>query len=299
MSGPYQFLPALSDAEYDALRADIAANGMRHPIIVDEKDKILDGHHRARIAAELGFKPERTTMAGLTETEKRDVAFTLNTARRHLDAPARRAAVVESLKADPQLSDRQHGRRTGVSHPTVANIRAELVATGRLESLTSRVGADGRTRPATQPSSPVGPSAPVAEVPQDTDRPGPDHPRLTGEVPTQGLAVAASTAATEAPEGVCPPTEARDIPVAPTEGAGAAGMNPGDWSRQLRDQVSVVHEFMTVDFPADAFDGATADDWAEVIDLIEQMTGYAKSIRSAYVQRMLAADREARGGTDE
>ena len=170
----YQFLPPLSDAEYEALRADIAANGMRHPILVDERGKILDGHHRARIAAELGFKPDREVAEGLTEEEKRDVAFTLNSARRHMDPAAKRAAVTASLKADPHLSDRQHARRVGVSHPTVAGIRAELVAAGRLESLTSRVSADGRSRPATQPTStPSGPSVPSASA-TDEDRTGPE-----------------------------------------------------------------------------------------------------------------------------
>lgn len=173
----YQFLSPLSDAEYDALRADIAANGMRHPLIVDERGKILDGHHRARVAAELGFKPEREVVEGLTEQEKRDLAFTLNSARRHMDQVQRRAAVIASLKADPQLSDRQHGRRTGVSHPTVAGIRAELVAAGRLESLTSRIGADGRERPATRPPTAADvrqiPSADGAEADGESRRPGP------------------------------------------------------------------------------------------------------------------------------
>lgn len=151
----YQFLPPLSDAEYEALREDIAQNGMRHPILVDEKGKILDGHHRARIAAELGFKPERETLHGLTEVEKRDVAFKMNVARRHLDTAAKRAVVVASLKADPRLSDRQHARRTGSTHPTVAGIRAELEARGQVESFTTRTDAKGVEQPASRPSQPA------------------------------------------------------------------------------------------------------------------------------------------------
>lgn len=151
----YQFLPPLSDAEYEALREDIAQNGMRHPILVDEKGKILDGHHRARIASELGFKPERQVLGGLTETEKRDVAFKMNVARRHLDTAAKRAVVVASLKADPRLSDRQHARRTGSTHPTVAGIRAELEARGQVESFTTRTDAKGVEQPASRPSQPA------------------------------------------------------------------------------------------------------------------------------------------------
>ncbi|MGW9196097.1 hypothetical protein [Micromonospora chersina] len=171
---PYQFLPPLSDAEYDALRADIAANGMRHPIVVDERGKILDGHHRAKVAAELGFKPAREVVEGLSEQEKRDLAFTLNAARRHMDQAQRRTAVIASLKADPQLSDRQHGRRTGVSHPTVASIRAELVARGDVESLSTRVDSAGREQPATrQTPAPMPEPGPEAST---STGPGHDHP---------------------------------------------------------------------------------------------------------------------------
>jgi ParB-like chromosome segregation protein Spo0J len=292
VSGPYQFLPPLSDAEYDALRADIAANGMRHPVIVDEKGKILDGHHRARIAGELGFKPERETVAGLTEEEKRDLAFTLNSARRHLDAAGRRAAVVASLKADPQLSDRQHARRTGVSHPTVAGIRAELVAAGRLESFTSRVGAGGRTRPATQPSSPTGSeTAPIADLPQEPDRSGSTAAEVESSPSADGTETDFGVTVEPALPGVGP-VDGESVPApAAVPGGAAAGVTPDDWSQQLRDRVALVHEFMTVDFPADAFAAATESDWAEVIDLIEQMAGYGKAIRSAYVSRMLEATR--------
>lgn len=185
----YQFLPPLSDDEILALREDIAQNGMLHPIVVDEKGRILDGHHRAAIAAALGFKPERHVMEGLTEVEKRTLAFRLNTGRRHMDREQRRAVVVASLKADPQLSDRQHARRTGVSHPTVAGIRAELEGTGRLESFTSRLSADGRERPASQPETParrdpeqLPPEAPVVATPGG---PAEDQPSATAEADGQ------------------------------------------------------------------------------------------------------------------
>jgi ParB-like chromosome segregation protein Spo0J len=55
---PYALLlPALTDEEYAALKADIREHGILCPLIVDEADRILDGVHRARIAAELGIEP--------------------------------------------------------------------------------------------------------------------------------------------------------------------------------------------------------------------------------------------------
>lgn len=231
---PYQFLPPLSDAEYDALRADIAANGMRHPIIVDEHGKVLDGHHRAKVAAELGFKPEREVIAGLTEQEKRDLAFTLNAARRHMDQAQRRTAVIASLKADPQLSDRQHGRRTGVSHPTVASIRAELVAAGRLESLTSRIGADGRERPASRPQSPAPMPEPEPKGVRQVDALE-DHPPRTGEADAPlDTADLGSAAVSKAPTGVAAPAGAGDPH---RDGVGATDPIPGPTFGEVLDRL--------------------------------------------------------------
>ena len=48
---PYALLlPALTDQEYKALKADIAAHGILYPVITDESDRVLDGVHRVRIA---------------------------------------------------------------------------------------------------------------------------------------------------------------------------------------------------------------------------------------------------------
>jgi len=70
----------------------------------------------------------------------------------------------ESLKSDPQLSNREHARRTGATDKTVGVVRGELESTaeipqsetrvsgdGRLEQHSSRMSADGRERPASQP----------------------------------------------------------------------------------------------------------------------------------------------------
>lgn len=169
----YQFMPPLTDEEILALREDISQNGMLHPIIVDEKGRILDGHHRAAIAAELGFKPERHVMEGLTETEKRTLAFRLNTGRRHMDREQRRQVVIASLKADPQLSDRQHARRTGVSHPTVAGIRAELETKGDVESFSTRTDISGRQQPASRPDRPAARGEEADGQPDAPGLPGP------------------------------------------------------------------------------------------------------------------------------
>lgn len=48
--------PPMSGAEYEALRADIDANGLIEPI-VRHKGKILDGRHRLKACTELRIRP--------------------------------------------------------------------------------------------------------------------------------------------------------------------------------------------------------------------------------------------------
>lgn len=147
----YQVMPPLDTADYDALKASIAAVGVQVPVIVDEHGTVIDGHHRKQIATELGIDYPTVVRTGLTDTDKRTIALSLNVARRHLTPGRRHALITDSLLADPQLSNRQHAERTGSSHPTVARVRAHMEADGRLERFTSRTGADGRERPAGQP----------------------------------------------------------------------------------------------------------------------------------------------------
>jgi hypothetical protein len=120
---PYQLLPPLSADEYAALRDDIAAHGVRVPVDVDERGKLLDGHHRAAIAAELGIHCPTRVVDGLTEEEKRAHALAVNAHRRQLSREQRRELVAAELVRDPSRSDRAIGRLVGVSHHTVAAVR--------------------------------------------------------------------------------------------------------------------------------------------------------------------------------
>jgi len=82
----YQVLPDLADEEYQALKSDIAENGVQVDIAVDEDGKIIDGHHRVRACNELGIEDyPRTVYPGLSDQEKRDLAYKLNLQRRQVD----------------------------------------------------------------------------------------------------------------------------------------------------------------------------------------------------------------------
>ena len=53
-------IPAMSDEEYESLKADIAAHGQREPLVVHE-GRVLDGRHRYRACLELGLEPKTVT----------------------------------------------------------------------------------------------------------------------------------------------------------------------------------------------------------------------------------------------
>lgn len=158
--GPYgltiafQVMPEMDAEDYAELKADIKANGIHTPVVYDQQDRVVDGHHRLQIADELGLDSDEipwTQVHVSDPTAGRDMAYRVNTHRRHLTRKERREALERSLRADPELSDRQHAERLGVHNETAGAARKRLVEAGELTESVSRVSRDGRERPATQP----------------------------------------------------------------------------------------------------------------------------------------------------
>ncbi len=87
----YQVMPPLDDEQYKALRESIAEHGVQVPVDVDEAGRILDGHNRKAIAAELGMPCPSRVVAGLADDEARMAyALEVNVHRRHLTREQRR-----------------------------------------------------------------------------------------------------------------------------------------------------------------------------------------------------------------
>src|SRR5699024_10115691 len=147
----YQLMPPLSPDEYAALHKSIETYGIYTPIVVDENGVVIDGHHRRKIADELGIDCPEQVKAGLSDEEKRTLALSLNLDRRHLTREQKRALIAQSVKADPQLSDREHGRRTGSDNKTVAAVRSDLEANEEIPHSPSRVTTDGKPAPGPKP----------------------------------------------------------------------------------------------------------------------------------------------------
>src|SRR5690349_15326101 len=85
-------LRPLTQGEREYLTDSIQAHGIQVAIKVDEDDGVIDGGHRLSIACELGLPREQIPMElveGLTLDQKRELALSLNTARRQLSAEDR------------------------------------------------------------------------------------------------------------------------------------------------------------------------------------------------------------------
>ena len=74
--------PAMTAADFAQLRADIAANGLRQPIIIYD-GQVLDGWHRYRACSETGTEILAEAFTG-DDRAAQDFVLSANLARRHL-----------------------------------------------------------------------------------------------------------------------------------------------------------------------------------------------------------------------
>jgi hypothetical protein len=167
--------PMMSDTELDELAADIAKNGVQHPIVW-LGNRLLDGRNRvaaiARIADEKRRKElqrECGDVMALLEASGRNESlesdgkkcirhvflsdpwghvFSANLHRRHLTAEQKREVIAALLKANPAQSDRAVAKTAKVSHHTVADVRAEAEGRGQIAHVANRTDTKGRRQPA-------------------------------------------------------------------------------------------------------------------------------------------------------
>ncbi len=122
----WQVMPPLSEEERQALREDIAANGVMVPITVDQHGVIIDGHHRQQMASELGIPCPRTVQEFASDEQRHNVALALNLKRRHLTREQFRELIAAECERTPDASDREIARRLGCSPSTVGTVRRPL-----------------------------------------------------------------------------------------------------------------------------------------------------------------------------
>ena len=79
-----ELLPPLTDEQYAALETDILQNGCYSPIIVNEDNVIVDGHHRYEICEKHGIPYQMTVFSFEDDLEARQWALDTQKARRNL-----------------------------------------------------------------------------------------------------------------------------------------------------------------------------------------------------------------------
>ena len=123
---PFQVMPPLTDDEFAALVADIRCNGVLVPIVVDQHGRTIEGHNRRRAAAEAAVDCPMIVRPVADDEEARELALSLNLARRHLTTAQRQEFIITELRTTPEHSDRRIARRLGCSPTTVGHYRAEI-----------------------------------------------------------------------------------------------------------------------------------------------------------------------------
>ncbi len=157
MSAPWQLLPGLTAEEFAGLKADIAAQGVLVPVVIDaDSGEIIDGHHRLRAWTELraeGVKVPpypREVRRFASDGERVGFVIASNLFRRHLDR-AQRAEVVARLRTEG-WSLRRIGEVVGVDAATaLRDLSGVANATPDGDESGTVTGRDDKRYPAHRP----------------------------------------------------------------------------------------------------------------------------------------------------
>jgi hypothetical protein len=111
---------------------------------------LVDGFHRFAAAQNLGLAEIAVeVLEAPADGDLHALAFTLNAAHgRPLTLSDRRAFAARLLRAHPDWSDREIGRRSGLVQPTIAKVRQDLEREKEIAPAVARTGRDGRVYPA-------------------------------------------------------------------------------------------------------------------------------------------------------
>lgn len=129
--------PLMQGEEFDALKADIAANGLREPVWLHTDGRIIDGRNRYRACCELGIEPMYRTWDGNGSL----VSFvvSLNLHRRHLSSGQKAMIAAEIL---PLLEE--EGRQAKIRAAIATNVKLGRIShePERLEEVLIQGGSD-------------------------------------------------------------------------------------------------------------------------------------------------------------
>lgn len=161
----YQLLPALTDEEYAALKADIAERGVQVPVEYDETGAILDGHHRVRACKELGIRDwPRIVRVGMSEEEKQRHVIALNVARRHLNESQRAMVAARRATMPKGRPSAGNGSIDPFSQPNAADVLNVSVRSVRRARVVMEDGTPDLVRAVDQGQIAVSQAAQIARM---------------------------------------------------------------------------------------------------------------------------------------
>jgi ParB-like chromosome segregation protein Spo0J len=113
----------------------------------DDRYLLVDGFHRLTAAKNLGLERIAAEVVQVRGDEDlHALAFQLNALHgRPLTRDDRKAFAARLLEINPECSNREVSRRSGLAQATVAKVRTELEAETRIAETHTRIGRDGRT----------------------------------------------------------------------------------------------------------------------------------------------------------
>lgn len=128
--------PRLEGAEFEALKADIVANGQREPITVHD-GLVLDGGNRYRACVEAGIEP---MLKDFTSADPVAFVLSANLHRRHL-TPGQQAAIVATAQdwAGAQAVGRPEKSGNVAGLDTVADRAGQSGASERTQRMADKV----------------------------------------------------------------------------------------------------------------------------------------------------------------
>jgi ParB-like chromosome segregation protein Spo0J len=153
----WQLLPELTVEEYQGLKADIAAQGVLVPLVIDaDTGEVIEGHHRLKAWTELRAEGvmvppyPREVRRFASDTERVGFVIASNLFRRHLNR-AQRAEVVARLRTEG-WSLRRIGEVVGVDVATAFRDLAGVAdATPAGDEPATVTGRDDKRYPAHRP----------------------------------------------------------------------------------------------------------------------------------------------------
>jgi hypothetical protein len=121
----FNIIRPLTPDEYAGLKANILAHGQQFPIIHDQNGVTLDGHHRERIAAELGIVPKVEQRSFGSDKDR--LAFVLSANVRRQSTIEDRKRLAARLYQEYNMTETQIAIALGVSQSTIRDDLKGLV----------------------------------------------------------------------------------------------------------------------------------------------------------------------------